>query len=193
MSLYTKYRPESFDQMQGQEHIRTTLQNAITQDKIAHAYIFTGPRGTGKTTTARILAKHIVQEDKDPNNTQDIIEMDAASNTSVDDIRHIIENSVIAPVFADKKVYIIDEIHMLSKSAFNALLKTLEEPPKHVYFILATTDIDKVPATVISRCQRFDFRSLNQEELLNKIKNICETEQKEYELSALELLANAAE
>src|SRR5437868_5554974 len=172
-SLYRKYRSQTFDELVGQEPVVRTLKNAIASGRISHAYLFTGPRGVGKTSAARLLARaaNCTSEDvekpcnKCPNClagsreiTTDLIEIDAASNTGVDNIREIIERANFAPSVWNTKFYIIDEVHMLSTSAFNALLKTLEEPPPHTAFILATTEVDDVPATVASRCQRFDFR-----------------------------------
>jgi len=188
--LYRKYRPTTFDELVGQDHIKTILKNSIVNDKIAHAYIFTGPRGTGKTSTAKLFAKAInCENNKDGiscgecsncinyKTSPDIIEMDAASNNSVDNIREIINNVSIAPTNSKYKIYIIDEVHMLSQGAWNAFLKTLEEPPPNVIFILATTDIQKVPITVLSRCQRFDFSRIDKELIYNNLKNICDKEE----------------
>ena len=164
-ALYRKYRSKKLSEVVGQKHITTVLENALKQGKIAHAYLFTGPRGVGKTSIARILAHEInnlpySEEDNHP----DIIEIDAASNNGVDDIRQLRDNVQVAPFSAKYRVYIIDEVHMLSKAAFNALLKTLEEPPEHAVFILATTDAHKLPATIISRTQRFVFRFISKED-----------------------------
>ncbi len=151
-ALYRKYRPEAFSEIIGQEHIVTALSGALKEEKISHAYIFFGGRGTGKTTTARIVAKAL---GTDPS---DLYEIDAASNRGIDNIRELRENVGTLPFNSKYKVYIIDEVHMLTKEAFNALLKTLEEPPSHVVFILCTTELEKVPETIISRCQEFTFR-----------------------------------
>lgn len=187
--LYRKYRPHDFDSLVGQEYTKKLLKNSVKSGKFAHAYIFTGPRGTGKTSSAKIFAKAINclnPVDGNPcnkcenclnfSNSPDIIELDAASNNGVDDIREIINNVRLAPSSMKIKVYIIDEFHMLSTSAFNALLLTLEEPPKDVVFILATTDIQSVPITVLSRCQRFDFKSISLNDIENRLKYVCEQE-----------------
>ena len=188
--LYRKYRPHDFDSLVGQEYTKKLLKNSVINNKFAHAYIFTGPRGTGKTSSAKIFAKAINclhSVDGNPCNkcqncvnfdsSPDIIELDAASNNGVDDIREIINNVRLAPSSMKIKVYIIDEFHMLSTSAFNALLLTLEEPPKDVVFILATTDIQSVPITVLSRCQRFDFKPISLQDIENRLKFVC-TEEK---------------
>src|SRR5690606_16546256 len=160
-AFYRKYRSKSLAEVVGQSHITDILTRALREGKIAHAYLFTGPRGVGKTSIARILAHEINQIPyTDDSSHLDIIEIDAASNNGVEDIRDLRERVQLAPVSAAKKVYIIDEVHMLSKAAFNALLKTLEEPPEHIVFILATTDADKLPETIISRTQRFAFRTI---------------------------------
>lgn len=184
--LYRKYRPHDFDSLVGQEYTKKLLKNSVINNKFAHAYIFTGPRGTGKTSSAKIFAKAINclhSIDGNPCNkckncvnfesSPDIIELDAASNNGVDDIREIINNVRLAPSSMKIKVYIIDEFHMLSTSAFNALLLTLEEPPKDVVFILATTDIQSVPITVLSRCQRFDFKPISIQDIENRLKFVC--------------------
>lgn len=191
MALYLKYRPLDFSSLVGQEFIKTTLKAAVAWDKTVGAYLFTGPRGTGKTSTARIFAKAINCEspkDWDPDlscnickafaddNLIDVIEIDAASHTGVDNIREIIEKAQFQPTQAKYKIYIIDEVHMLSKWAFNALLKILEEPPKHVKFILATTEIHKVPDTILSRCQRYDFRNFSNEDLKSRLEFIASEE-----------------
>jgi len=209
--LARKYRPQNFDELVGQEVLVTTLSNAIKNNRLHHAYILTGIRGVGKTTTARIIAKTINCENKDlalaaqacglcdncqmiaASKHQDVIEIDAASRTGVDDIREIIDSIAYAPVMATYKIYIIDEVHMLSNSAFNALLKTLEEPPAHVKFIFATTEIKKVPITILSRCQRFDLRRLDEKEIETHLKNILQKEGLEAEDHALELISKMSE
>lgn len=197
--LYRKYRPSSFDEVIGQKYTIRMLKNAIINDKISHAYIFTGPRGTGKTSTAKIFAKTInCEHPKDGipcgecnsclniENNADIIEIDAASNTGVDEIRELINNVKIAPSFSKYKVYIIDEVHMLTQNAFNALLLTLEEPPSHIVFILATTNIESVPITILSRCQRYDFKKIENEDLIIHLKNVCEKEKIQITEDAIE-------
>jgi DNA polymerase-3 subunit gamma/tau len=208
LSLYRKYRPLTFSDVIGQTHIVQTLSNAILHNRIGHAYLFTGPRGTGKTTMARIFARAvncINPKGADPclecdickNITQgmslDIFEIDAASNTGVDNIRELRENVKFPPSQAKFKVYIIDEVHMLSTGAFNALLKTLEEPPAHVIFILATTEIHKVPETIISRCQRYDFTRLSLEHIIEKLSTIAKNENVSIDKNALEMIAISAE
>lgn len=206
-ALYLKYRPRTFDDIEGQAHIKTTLKNALALGRIAHAYLFAGPRGTGKTTTARVLAKAVnclsTDSDKPCNRCAvcvainedrmlDLIEIDAASNTSVEDVRELRDKIDFKPGESKYKVYIIDEVHMLSNAAFNALLKTLEEPPPHVIFVLATTDPQKIPATVISRVQRFDFRRLTLAEIMARLNEIAGKENLKVEPAAIELIARQA-
>ncbi len=206
-ALYRKWRPMTFDDVIGQEHIVKTLKNEISENRIAHAYLFTGTRGTGKTSTAKILSRAINCEnvkDSNPCNEceickgilgetlMDIIEIDAASNTGVDNIRSIIEQVQYTPTVAKYKVYIIDEVHMLSQGAFNALLKTLEEPPKHVVFILATTEVHKIPATILSRCQRFDFKTISPSDITARIKTILSGEGITAEDAAIDYVAYLA-
>lgn len=206
-AFYRVYRPQSFREMSGQTHVKRTLQNALLANKTTHAYLFSGPRGTGKTSTAKIFAKALNCEHAptdEPCNEcatcksitngshPDVIEFDAASNSSVDEIREIIEKVRFAPASARFKVYIIDEVHMLSTSAFNALLKTLEEPPAHVVFILATTEPHKIPATIISRCQRFDFKRLSSIDILDRMKIVLEDIQLSYDEQALKVIAKSA-
>jgi len=191
MSLYRKYRPQKFNEVIGQEHIVQTLMGALESDQVGHAYIFAGTRGTGKTSIARIFAKAIncqnrkgaepcgkcrICEEMTEGNFLDLIEIDAASNRGIDDIRDLREKIKFSPNIGKYKIYIIDEAHMLTPDAFNALLKTLEEPPKHAIFILATTEIHKIPATILSRCQRFDFRKIEPEKMFGSIKKIAEKE-----------------
>ncbi|MDP4008534.1 MAG: DNA polymerase III subunit gamma/tau [Candidatus Peregrinibacteria bacterium] len=205
MSLYLKYRPQDFDNLVGQDHIIQTLINALKEDRVSHAYLFCGPRGTGKTSMARLIAKAInclsPSSDGGPcnecdicvqindNRLTDIIEIDAASNRGIDPIRELREKISFSPNTAKYKIYIIDEVHMLTKEAFNALLKTLEEPPAHAYFILATTEIYKVPDTIISRCQRFDFHRMAKATLIERLAFIAKEENVEYETEALECIA----
>lgn len=189
-ALYRKYRSRSLDEVLGQDHVTNILRRALEQGKIAHAYLLTGPRGVGKTSVARILAHEINQLPYDEDASHlDIIEIDAASNNGVDDIRALREKAQVAPVSALKKIYIIDEVHMLSKPAFNALLKTLEEPPAHVVFILATTDADKLPATILSRVQQFFFRPIPADIMARQLMTIAEKEGFAIEADAARLIA----
>ncbi len=189
-ALYRKYRSKSLSEIVGQEHIISTLQNALKKGNISHAYLFTGPRGVGKTSIARILAHEINQIPYDENVIHiDIIEIDAASNRRIDEIRDLRDKVHIAPTSAKYKVYIIDEVHMLTKEAFNALLKTLEEPPAHVIFILATTESHKLPETIISRTQRFNFKSIDPAKAVEHLKTIAKDENLKVSQEALELIA----
>ena len=189
-ALYRKYRSRSLDEVLGQDHVTNILRRALEQGKIAHAYLLTGPRGVGKTSVARILAHEINQLPYDEDASHlDIIEIDAASNNGVDDIRALREKAQVAPVSAPKKIYIIDEVHMLSRPAFNALLKTLEEPPAHVVFILATTDADKLPATILSRVQQFFFRPIPTDIMARQLMTIAEKEGFTIEADAARLIA----
>ena len=204
-ALYRKWRPLLWDEVISQEHIIQTLKNAVATDRVAHAYLFSGPRGTGKTTAARLLAKAVNCINPDPTKRpcnecahclgvnearfMDLIEIDAASNTSVDDVRDLRDKINFAPSQGKFKVYIIDEVHMLSTAAFNALLKTLEEPPPHAIFILATTEIHKIPATVLSRCQRHEFRRVPLGEITRHLNNICKSEGIEADAEAINTIA----
>src|SRR5512138_2606687 len=207
-ALYRKYRPKDWDEVVGQDHIVQTLRNAIAADRVAHAYLFAGSRGTGKTTLARLLAKAVNCLNPDPakrpdnecdncravneNRFLDLIEIDAASNTSVDDVRDLRDKINFSPSQGKYKIYIIDEVHMLSTAAFNALLKTLEEPPPHAIFVLATTEIHKIPATVLSRCQRHEFRRVPVDEIVAHLKQIVKEENLQADDDALTLIARQA-
>ncbi|MCX7976845.1 MAG: DNA polymerase III subunit gamma/tau [Bellilinea sp.] len=207
-ALYRKWRPRLWDQVVGQDHVVQTLQNAIRSERVGHAYLFAGPRGTGKTTTARLLAKAVNCLADSPaerpcdrcehcqavNNGRflDLIEIDAASNTSVDDVRDLRDKINFAPTQGRYKVYIIDDVHMLSTAAFNALLKTLEEPPPHAIFILATTEIHKIPATVLSRCQRHEFRRIPVKLIVQHLQHLCEQENVDADEETLTLIARQA-
>lgn len=205
-ALYRTYRPISFEEVVGQQHIVKTLQNAIVQNKIAHAYLFCGPRGTGKTTVAKLVAKSVNCRMENPPCNQcdscksiqqtthpDIVEIDAASNNGVDEIRDLIEKVKYSPIEGKYKVYIIDEVHMLSQGAFNALLKTLEEPPEHVIFILATTEPHKVLPTIISRCQRFDFTKVPTTEIAQRVEDVLVNEGIDFQPEVVRLVATLAE
>ncbi len=207
-ALYRQFRPEEFSDMVGQEHIVRSLSNQIENGKVAHAYLFCGTRGTGKTTTARILSRAVNctnRKGANPCNecaacksmlnqsAVDVIEIDAASNNSVENVRNVIDEVVYPPVMLKYKVYIIDEVHMLSTGAFNALLKTLEEPPEHVIFILATTEYHKIPATILSRCQRFDFRRISSNEIKERLRYVCDQSDVKIDEEALNTVAYAAD
>ncbi len=215
LAIYRKYRPKTFEDLLGQEHIIEILRNAARQDKFAHAYLFYGSRGSGKTTTARLIAKLVNcetrQSDKkfkeqsepcnkcrpcteiDAGHALDVIEIDAASNRGIDEIRNLQEGVKLSPTSYKNKVFIIDEVHMLTREAFNALLKTLEEPPAHAVFILATTEYEKVPPTISSRTQRFHFRKLTLDEIAKKLKSVIKSEKLKISGEALELIAALAE
>ena len=208
VALYRKFRPQNFEDVKGQEHIVTTLKNQIKADRIGHAYLFCGTRGTGKTTIAKILAKAVNCEhpvDGSPCNecetckaisagtSMNVIEIDAASNNGVDNIREIREEVAYRPAEGRYKVYIIDEVHMLSTGAFNALLKTLEEPPSYVIFILATTEAHKIPITILSRCQRYDFRRITVDTISERLSELMEKEGTEVEEKAIRYIAKAAD
>lgn len=207
-ALYRKFRPQNFEDVKGQEHIVTTLKNQIKADRIGHAYLFCGTRGTGKTTIAKILAKAVNCEhpvDGSPCNecatcrainegtSMNVIEIDAASNNGVDNIREIREEVAYRPTQGNYKVYIIDEVHMLSTGAFNALLKTLEEPPSYVMFILATTEAHKIPITILSRCQRYDFRRITADTISARLMELMDKEGNDVEEKAIRYIAKAAD
>ena len=191
-ALYRKYRPQTFNDIVGQNHIVSVLKNAIDKNQISHAYLFYGSRGTGKTSIAKIFANEVNGNEIYQKENVDIIEIDAASNNGVDEVRDIKEAIKFLPTEGKYKVYIVDEVHMLTTAAFNALLKTLEEPPAHVIFILATTEIHKIPATILSRCQRFEFKNLSQEQLIDRLKYISEKECLVIEDAAIEKIATLA-
>ena len=207
-ALYREWRPRTFEDVVGQEHITTTLKNEILNDRIAHAYLFCGTRGTGKTSTAKVMAKALncldLQNGEPCNECEmctkineglaiDVTELDAASNNGIDKIRDIIDDTKYPPQEAKYKIYIMDEVHMLSVGAVNAFLKTLEEPPKNVIFILATTDPQKLPITILSRCQRFDFKRINQKEISNRLKKIVDAQNINYEQKSLDLIARVCD
>ncbi len=209
MVLYRKYRPQKFSEVVGQDHIKKILTNSIKEEKVAHAYLFSGPRGVGKTTIARLLAKSLncqnrKKDDAEPcgecssckevtdDRNLDVIEIDAASNRGIDEIRQLRDKIRFSPTKSRYKVYIIDEVHMLTREAFNALLKTLEEPPKHAIFIMATTELHKVPDTIISRSCQLDFKKASNVELISSLENVCKKEKIQFDRSALEVIAESA-
>ena len=205
-ALYRTYRPQTFEDVAGQSHVTITLKNAIKENRIAHAYLFAGPRGTGKTTIAKIFAKAINCTGENPpcnecsnckeitlGDHPDVIEIDAASNNGVNEVRDLIDKVKYAPINAKYKVYIIDEVHMMTPEAFNALLKTLEEPPAHIVFILATTEPHKILPTIISRCQRFDFKRVDEKDIINRLEYVLKEEKVDYEEDALEIISKLAD
>ncbi|MBQ3790797.1 MAG: DNA polymerase III subunit gamma/tau [Lachnospiraceae bacterium] len=208
VALYRKFRPQSFDEVRGQDHIVTTLRNQIRADRIGHAYLFTGTRGTGKTTVAKIFARAVNCEtprDGSPcgecavcramasGASLNVVELDAASHNGVDDVRQIVDEVDYSPTIGKKRVYIIDEVHMFTTAAFNALLKTLEEPPEHVIFILATTDMQKIPITILSRCQRYDFHRISLEEICGRLKEVAQAEGIDVTDEAVSYIARASD
>jgi DNA polymerase-3 subunit gamma/tau len=207
-ALYRKWRPKTFDEVVGQKHVTETLKRQVAQDRLSHAYLFTGTRGTGKTTCAKLLARAVNCENPQNGNPcgkcpsclgiengsiLDVLEIDAASNNSVDNVRSLREDAVYSPASVRKRVYIIDEVHMLSTSAFNALLKIIEEPPEHLMFILATTELQKIPATILSRCQRYSFRRASQEDIEARVSYVAQQEGIELTDEACQMLARMAD
>ncbi len=204
MSLYRAYRPHTLADVIGQDHIVGILEKSLEQDRLSHAYLFSGPRGTGKTSVARILARALLTRGTDEarraqllkgieeNSLVDLVEIDAASNRRIDDVRALLEGIVFPPVAAAAKVYIVDEVHMLTKEAFNALLKTLEEPPPYAFFILATTELHKVPPTIQSRCQRFQFRQIREEDIIRRLQTVADAEKIDIDRPALRAVATIA-